>query len=374
MVSYRIPVSRPHVWGSEYDEVASAIASAELSGTSAPVRQFEEEFAARHDIAHAIAVSSGTAALHLALELLGVGPNDEVIVPSFTMFSPVLAVLYRRALPVPIDADDTWNMDPAAVARAFTDRTRAVVVVHTYGFPASAALITAEAHRRGIPVVEDAAQALGAVVDGRPIGTLGDVGCFSFYANKAVTTGEGGMIVTSDPDLASQARAKRNLCFGAAGDYRYRHPAVGYNYRLSGLQAAFGRAQLRRLADATADKRRVANEYDAGLRDLQALTLPPRRLGIDPVFWAYGILINEDRSVRAAIVEKLSADGIETRPFFTPVHDQPVLAGRYEADDYPSATRLAATGILLPSFVGLESAHIAEICAVIRDELGGELR
>ena len=358
-----IPVSRPPVWGDEADALREAIENRWLSGTSEAVDLFEAEFAARHGSPYAIAVSSGTTALHLALVALGVGSGDEVIVPDFTMISPVLAVMYVGAEPVAVDADDTWNLDVAAVKERITERTRAIVAVHTYGLPADVVALAEIARSHGVALVEDAAEALGACVDGRLAGTFGDVACFSFYANKLLTTGEGGMLLTPHESVAAAARDKRNLCFGA--ERRFEHSDVGFNYRLSGLQAALGRAQLRHLDETVAAKRAVAAAYDERLRPIRGCTLPPRAAGREHVFWVYGILVG-DGAARDDLAAALAQRRIETRPFFTPLHAQPVLRDLLmPAAAFPRATALGERGLYLPSFVGMRSEEIDRVCDAV---------
>jgi perosamine synthetase len=261
-----VPVSRPHIWGDEKLNLCQAIDGGWISSRGPFLDEFEDRFAEKIGTRYAVAASSGTAAVHLALSVLDLDKNDEVIVPDFTMISPVLGVLACGAIPVPVDADETWNMDVERIERAITDRTRAIVVVHTYGHPARIDRIMEIARRNNLRVVEDAAEALGARVSGQPVGSFGDLAIFSFYANKVLTTGEGGMVVTNDLELCERVRSKRNLCFGADEETRFIHDDIGFNYRMTNLQAAVGLAQLQHLDEAVAAKMAIAGEYTARLR------------------------------------------------------------------------------------------------------------
>lgn len=245
-----VPVCKPHVWGDEIAELARVLDAEWLSASTPVVDEFEQAFARRLGIAHAVAVVNGTCVLELALDVLGIGPDDEVIVPDFCVFSCVLAVVRRGARPVPVDADDTWNLDVESARAAITPRTRAILAVHTYGHPARIEELRAIACANQVALVEDAAEALGATVGTRPVGTFGDLSCFSLYANKAITTGEGGFVATDSAELADKLRWKRNLCFGTDEESRFTHEALGYNFRMGALQAAFGLAQPRHLDDA----------------------------------------------------------------------------------------------------------------------------
>jgi len=362
-----IPVCRPHLFGDEAAHLLAALAEGSLSGNSPAVGRFEDAFARWAGVPHAVAVSSGTAALHVALAALGIGPGDEVVVPDFSMISPVLAILYQGAVPVPADVDHTWNLDPGALDAVISPRTRAILVVHTYGHPARLPELRDVARARSIPLVEDVAEALGARVRGERVGSAGDLACHSFYANKIITTGEGGMVTTSDPALAEAARRLRNLCFGDRPETRFIHDRVGFNYRLSGLQAALGAAQLRHVEQAIAAKERIGRLYDGLLADVPGLTLPPDEPWAERVSWVYGLLVEAPFGMsRADLQTSLAARGIETRRFFEPVHRQPILGLSPTGREGWRSVELAAKGIYLPSYVGMTEAEITQVCEVIR--------
>lgn len=351
----RLPVAEPFLGEEELRYVSECVLSGWVSSAGKFVTRFEELFAKRCGVEHAIAVSNGTAALHVALVALGVGPGDEVIVPTLTFIATANAVTYTGARPVFADSDPvTWNADPEAVAAAITPRTKAIVPVHLYGHPADLDAIAAAAG--GIPIVEDAAEAHGALYKGRCVGSFGLAGTFSFYGNKIVTTGEGGMVVTNDGELASRIRRLRD--HGMDPGRRYWHPVLGFNYRLTNLQAAVGLAQLEKLDEILAAKRLVADRYASGLRGLSGITLPPGEPWARSVHWLYSILVDD----RDAVMEALELAGIESRPFFTPIHQQPLYAA---GERLPVAEGLAERGLSLPSSVTLTPAEIERVVGVL---------
>jgi perosamine synthetase len=351
----RLPVAEPFLGEEELRYVSECVLSGWVSSAGKFVGRFEELFAERCGVEHAIAVSNGTAALHVALVALGIGPGDEVIVPALTFVATANAVAYTGATPVFADSEAvTWNVDPDGVTAAIGPRTKAIVAVHLYGHPADMDALLAAAD--GIPVVEDAAEAHGALYKGRPVGALGRVGTFSFYGNKIVTTGEGGMVVTDDAELAARVRLLRD--HGMEPGRRYWHPVLGFNYRLTNLQAALGVAQLEKLDEILAAKRRVTDRYAAGLRDLPGVTLPPEEPWARNVHWLYSILVEE----RDAVMDALDAAGIESRPFFTPLHQQPLYA---TGERLPVAESLAERGLSLPSAVTLSAGEIERVVATL---------
>jgi perosamine synthetase len=361
-MDFSVPVSRPHIWGDEKLNLCRAVDSGWISSRGPFLDEFEDRFAEKIGTRCAVAASSGTAAIHLALSVLDLSKNDEVIVPDFTMISPVLAVLACGAVPVPVDADETWNMDVEGVERAITDRTRAIIVVHTYGHPAKIDRIMEIAQRNNLRVVEDAAEALGARVSGQLVGSFGDLAIFSFYANKVLTTGEGGMVVTNDLALCERVRSKRNLCFGAAEETRFIHDDIGFNYRMTNLQAAVGLAQLQRLDEAVAAKIAIAREYTARLRDFPGITIPPNSDWGPNVYWVYGILIEDEFGLdRKTVQAELKRDGIETRRFFHPLHRQPIMSTLDIREGFPKSLRLSESGMYLPSFIGMGSSTIERV-------------
>jgi perosamine synthetase len=357
-----LPVSRPWFFGNELEYVEQALRSTQISGAGPFVDRMETLVAEAAGTRHAVVVSSGTSALDLAFESLGVTAGDEVIVPDFTMFAPVAALLRRGATVVPVDADDTWNMDPDGVEAAITEHTTGIVVVHTYGHPADATRICDIARRRGLWVVEDAAEALGATLDRRPAGSFGDLATFSFYANKVVTSGEGGAVATNDPRTAARLRALRSLCFGDSWETRFVHEAAGFNFRISNVLAAIACAQLERLSEALARKREVAARYRRGLAGVSGLVLPPESVRVRPSYWVFGVLLPSKRD-RCTVADELRMSGIETRPFFHPVHRQPCVPATPGA--FPRSDELARRGLYLPSFVGLSQRDTERVISAV---------
>jgi perosamine synthetase len=357
-----VPVSRPYIWGNEKAKLCEAVDGRWLSSNGPFLDEFEMRFADKIGMHYAVAASSGTAALHLALSVLDLEKNDEVIVPDFTMISPVLAVLACGAIPVPIDADETWNMDPNGIERAITQETRAIVVVHTYGHPAKIDRIVEIAQRNNLRVVEDAAEALGARAFGRSVGSFGDLAIFSFYANKVLTTGEGGMVVTNDMRLRERLRARRNLCFGADDETRFIHNDIGFNYRMTNLQAAVGLAQLQHLDEAVDAKVAIARKYNELLANVRGITTPPDSAWGPNVFWVYGVLIEDEFGLdRKTVQSELKRNGIETRRFFHPLHQQPIAPKSGIRQVFPKSVNLSERGLYLPSFIGMGSSTIERV-------------
>jgi perosamine synthetase len=361
-----VPVSRPYLWGEEKTKLCEAVDAGWVSSRGPILDQFEREFAEKIGVAYAVAVSSGTAAVHLALNVLDLKRHEEVIVPDFTMISPVLAVLACGAIPIPLDADETWNIDPDGIERAITEKTRAIVPVHTYGHPARIDRIIDIARRNNLLVIEDAAEALGARAFGRSVGSFGDLAIFSFYANKVVTTGEGGMVVTNDKRLSDRLREKRNLCFGRDDETRFVHEEIGFNYRMTSLQAAMGIAQLRHLDEAIEAKIAIAREYNALLESVSGITTPPDSAWGPNVFWVYGVLIEDEFGLdRKAVQLELQRSGIETRRFFHPLHRQPIMPSAGIRQAFPNSVRLSKRGLYLPSFIGMESSTIKQVAGTL---------
>lgn len=360
-----LPVYEPWIGRRELARVARCVKSGWISSIGAEIGEFEERFAAICARRFGVATSNGTTALHLALAALGIGRGDEVIVPALTFVATANAVHYTGATPVFADADAaTWNVDPAAVAKCVTKSTRAIVAVHLYGQPAEMRALAATARRAGAALVEDAAEAHGARYRGRPVGSLGDVACFSFYGNKMVTTGEGGMVLTSDAKLAARLRLLRDHAMSPKR--RYYHEEIGFNYRMTTLQAALGLAQLDRFQDILARKRRIAAWYRDGLRGLP-LELAPDVPGCENVHWMFSALLARSAPLdRDAFAGRLRARGIDSRPFFVPIPELPPYRSR---GAYPVAADLAARGLNLPSAPRLERRDVRFVCDEIADLL-----
>ncbi len=352
-----IPVNEPLLDGNERRYLQQCIDEGWVSSDGPFVAEFERRFAARVARQHGVAVANGSAALEAAVAALGLQPGDEVIVPTFTIISCVAPLVRAGLVPVLVDSDPaTWNMDPAAVARRIGPRTRAIMVVHIYGLPVDLDPILALAKEHGLRVIEDAAEAHGQDYRGRPCGSFGDLSVFSFYPNKHVTTGEGGMILTDDDGLAERCRELRNLCF-VPGKRRFVHEELGWNFRMSNLQAAVGVAQLERLDEFVARKRRMGRRYSELLAGVPGLELPVARTPYaENVYWVFGVVLTDEVPFDAEeAMRRLAARGIGTRPFFYPMHQQPVFRrmGLFAADRHPVAERLAARGFYLPSGLAL---------------------
>jgi perosamine synthetase len=360
----RLPVAAPDLNGNEEKYVLDALRSSWISSTGPYLARFEEEFAELCETRHAVAVSNGTVALHLALLALDLGPGDEVIVPSLTYVATVNAVRYVGATPVFVDVDPiTWGLEVEAVAEAITDRTRAIVAVHLYGQPADMEGLGAVCAPRGIRIVEDAAEAPMASYRGRPTGGLGDIGTFSFYGNKLFTSGEGGAVTLNDDSMAATVRLLRGQ--GMDPNRRYWFPVVGYNYRLTNVAAALLCAQLERRQDFVKRRREIYARYTEGLTGRPGIELQVDIPGTTRSPWLFSILVDEASfgSSRDDVILGLAQAGIETRPFFPPIHRLPPYQGaRVAGARLPVTDRLAAQGLNLPTFVGLKLDTVDLIC------------
>jgi perosamine synthetase len=366
-----LPVADTRLDGNELRYLTECIQSSWISSAGRFVRDFEERFAAAAGCRHGVACASGTSALHLALATLGIGPGDEVILPTFTMIATANAVSYTGAVPVLVDAEPAHcNLDVEQLAAKVTPRTRAVVVVHTYGHPADMDPVLALARRHGLAVVEDAAEAHGAVYRGRPVGGLGDAAVFSFYGNKIVSTGEGGMVTTNDPELARMARRLRDHAFSE--DRHFWHRYLGFNYRMSNLQAAVGLAQTERLAALVAVRRGNARRYEELLRRVPGLILPGERPDVESVFWMYALRVADDFGCsRDELRRRLARQGIETRTFFVPIHLQPIYHRRFRGQPFPVAEVLCRQGLYLPSGPSLTAREIGWVARQIAAAAAG---
>ena len=375
-----IPVNEPLLRKREEELVLECLRSGWISSAGGFIESFEQRWADYCGRRHGIAVSNGTAALQLALACIGLKPGDEVILPSFTIISCALAVIYNGGVPVLVDCDPrTWCMDVDQVKRKITQKTRAIMPVHIYGHPVDMDPLIDLAKAHNLAVVEDAAEAHGAeylsrrntsASAWRRCGSFGDMSCFSFYANKLVSTGEGGMVLTDDPELAERARSFRNLCFQP--DRRFYHEELGFNFRLTNLQAALGVAQLERMDQIVARKRSIGQTYNLLLQDIDRLQLPVEEPWAKNVYWMYGVVLLDKAGIDAnELAHRLKERGVETRPFFLGMHEQPVFKNRglFIAENYPVTERLARRGLYLPSGLALTEEQLRRVCQAVHEVL-----
>jgi perosamine synthetase len=344
------------------------------------IEEFEEKWATYCGRRFGVAVSNGTVALQVAASSLGLKPGDEVIMPSFTIISCALAAIYNDAVPVLVDCDpQTWCMDVQQIKEKITARTRAIMPVHIYGHPVDMDPVLDLAEKHNLAIIEDAAEVHGAEYlskrgTSQPVwrrcGSFGTLSCFSFYANKLITTGEGGMILTDDPNLAEKARNLRNLCFQAKR--RFYHDELGFNFRLTNMQAALGVAQLERIEDIIARKRWMGREYSRQLAGVRGLQLPVEEQWARSVYWMYGVVLSETSGMDAnAFAEELKKRGVETRPFFLGLHEQPVFHKRelFLRERYPVAERISRQGLYLPSGLALTEEQLNKVCQAVHEVL-----
>lgn len=363
-----IPVSEPLLDDRALAYVQEAVRTGWISSEGRFIAEFECRWAEYCGVTHGVAVCNGTVALELAMAALALPAGSEVILPSFTIISCAAAVLRRGCRPVLVDCEpDTWCLNVTEVRRKITGKTRAIMPVHIYGHMADMNPLLELAHEFDLAIVEDAAEAHGAEYHGRRAGGIGTLGCFSFYANKIVTTGEGGMVVTNDAKLADRARSLRNLAFRR--DQRFLHTEIGYNFRMTNLQAAIGLAQVERIGDHVSRKRRMAALYSERLRDIKGIRLPVERPSVKNVYWMYGIVLDDSIDINAAKLSALLKEqGIDTRPFFLGMHEQPVLRelGLFAGESYPVTERIARRGLYLPSGLGLRESEIDQVCEAVK--------
>jgi perosamine synthetase len=361
-----LPVAQPVLGEKELVNVTECILSGWISSNGRFVGEFERLCAAACQSEHAVATANGTVALHLALLALGIGPGDEVIVPTLTFIASANAVTYTGAKPVLIDSEPgSWNMDPAAVERAITPRTKAVMAVHLYGHPCDMDQLSRICRDRGLALIEDAAEAFGSKYHGQPVGSLGDVATFSFFGNKIITTGEGGMVTTNRKDLADKCRILRD--HGMSPQRRYWHTVLGYNYRMTNLQAAVGVAQVEKLSAIVAAKRRIALSYYEALKDMPGLALPREPIGTESVFWLISVCVDPAKFGvdRDTVMARLKEQNIETRPVFPVLHRQPIYLGTHAP--MPVAEGLSERGLSLPSDASLTEGEIQRVVECLRE-------
>lgn len=368
-----IPVNKPLLNGNEMKYLGECIDTGWISSEGPFVKEFEQKMSAAVNRRYGIAVSNGTAALEVAVQALGIGEDDEVIMSSFTIISCAMAVTKLGAVPVLVDSDiHTWNMKVDEIEAKITPKTKAIMIVHLYGLPVEVDKVLALAEKYNLKVIEDAAEMHGQTYKGKPCGSFGDISTFSFYPNKHITTGEGGMVVTDDEKLAERCRMLRNLCFRK--DIRYVHDEISDNYRFTNLQAAVGLAQLERLDEFVERKRAMGKYYTGQLKDIDGLILPVERTDYaDNIYWVYGIVLDKQIEADNKTVQKLLAEeGIGSRTFFWCMHEQPVYQkqGLFKEESYPNAEYLARKGFYIPSGLALTTEQMERVVMGVRRVMG----
>lgn len=367
-----VPVNTPLLNGNESKYLEECIQTGWISSEGPFIPRFESVMAEIAGRRHGIAVSNGSVALDIAVHALKLNPGDEVIIPTFTIISCASAVIRAGLTPVAVDCDPaTWNMTAEGVEAAITPKTRAIMLVHIYGLPVDLEPIMHIAQKRNLKIIEDAAEMHGQTYRGRPCGSFGDLSTFSFYPNKHITTGEGGMILTNDQSLADKLRSLRNLCFQP--QQRFVHEELGWNARMTNLQAALGVAQTERLDETVKIKRWIGRLYDHFLQDIDLIQRPVARTNYaDNIYWVYGIVLNDEVRFDARdAMSRLAEKGIGTRPFFWCMHEQPVLrkAGLFAKDSHPNAERIARRGFYLPSGLALTEEQIERSARALKEVL-----
>ena len=372
--AFKIPMSMPSIGDLEAEYAADAIASKWISAGGHFHDRFEAEFAQSCGASTALAVANGTVAVHLALAALGVGPGDEVIVPSLTYVAAVNAIAYTGATPVFVDVcASTWTPSPESISQAVSSRTAGILVVHNYGHPADMDPILACAKRHGLWVVEDAAEAPFARYRDRPVGSLADIATFSFYGNKIITSGEGGAVVTSDVQLAQRMELLRGQ--GMDPQRRYYFPVIGYNYRLTNVQAAILCAQLERRTELLVQRHRVARRYRAGLEAVGGVSTQSIAPWANWSPWIFSVVVDSEASAtdRDQLMSDLAARGIDSRPFFIPVHTLPayVEVANRQGHALPVTVDLAARGINLPTYPDLLDSDVDRVVQAVAESVQG---
>jgi len=375
-----IPVSEPLLTNDELQNVTDCVRTGWISSSGKYINEFESGWSAYCGKKYGIAVSNGTTALDVAVHCLGLKPGDEVILPTFTIISCALAVVNNRGTPVLVDSDPKlWTMDVDEVAEKITPKTKAIMTVHIYGHPVDMDPLIDLAEDHHLAIIEDAAEAHGAEYRSRRqgkdtwrrCGSFGTFGCFSFYANKLVTTGEGGMVITDDETLAGKARAYRDLCFQPPR--RFYHSHLGNNFRLTNMQAALGVAQMARMEEIVAKKRWMAQEYTRRLSTIQEIQLPSEESWAKSVYWMYALVLSDACGMdNTECAKRLLEKGIETRPFFIGMHEQPVFhkRGLFINEKYPVAEKIARQGFYLPSGLTLTEDQIETVTCAVKEVLG----
>lgn len=367
-----IPVNEPVLGDKEAEYLLRCIETGWISSEGPAVREFEEKLAARVERRHGVAVSNGSTALDLAVRALRLPEGSEVIMPTFTIISCAAAIVRAGLTPVMVDSDPvTWNMDVSKLESRITGKTRAIMVVHIYGLPTDMDPVLDIAARHGLRIIEDAAEMHGQTYRGKPCGGFGDVSVFSFYPNKHITTGEGGMVVTDDDEIANACRSLRNLAHSPRR--RFLHEELGFNYRLTNLQAALGIAQLERLDESVAKKRKMGRLYDSYFKSMPEVETAPARTDFaESIYWVYGMVLSDGVPMDAEqIMARLGELNIGTRPFFWCMHEQPVFRkmGWFEGERYPVAERIARRGFYVPSGLGVTEQQQSKVVEAVKQVL-----
>lgn len=367
-----IPVNEPLLSGNEKKYLAECVDSGWISSEGPFVTKLEQLAAEYTGRRYGVAVSSGTGALDIAVAALGIGAGDEVILPTFTIISCLSAVVRTGATPVFVDADpDTWCLDVSQIQTCISPRTRAVMAVHIYGLTVDMGPLLRLCEQHGLALIEDSAEGLGCLYDGRPCGSFGRCSVLSFYPNKLVTTGEGGMVLTDDESLAERCRSLRNLCFQAK--QRFVHEEYGWNYRMSNLQAAVGVAQFERVHVNLERKKEIGLAYQDALNGREELQLPLAQTPhTENAYWVYGVVLGDTVPFQAKeAMSRLAERGVGTRPFFWPMHLQPVLSDQahLRKGEFPVAERLGQRGFYLPSGLALRDSQVAQVCEALAEVL-----
>ncbi|KKP24477.1 MAG: DegT/DnrJ/EryC1/StrS aminotransferase family [candidate division TM6 bacterium GW2011_GWF2_28_16] len=365
-----VPVNEPLLNGNEKKYINECIDSGWISSEGHFVETFEKEFAKKFNRKYGIAVSNGSVALDLAMLVLGLDHGSEVIMPSFTIISCASAIIRAGLKPVLVDSDpDTWNMDVVQIEKKITSKTKAIMIVHIYGLPVDVDKILNLAQKYNLKIIEDTAEMIGQYYKDKPCGSFGDISTFSFYSNKHVTTGEGGMILTNNQNLAEKCRSFKNLCFKK--ERRFIHDELGFNYRLTNLQAALGLAQLENLEEHVNKKRYIGKFYMQNLKDIKYLQLPKEeRSYAQNIYWVFGIILKDNYSHDADyVIKELEKLGVGCRPFFWPMHEQPVLKrmGLFKNEKYPVAENLARRGFYIPSGLAITDEQLNFVVKKVRE-------
>lgn len=367
-----IPVNEPLLNGNEKKYLLECIETGWISSEGPFIKQFEDKFAERVNRKYGIAVCNGTAALEAAVIALDLEPESEIILPSFTIISCASAIVRAGLKPVVVDSDSsTWNMNPENIEKKITSKTKAIMIVHIYGLPVDIDPVLKIAKKYNLKIIEDAAEMHGQSYKGQPCGSFGDISTFSFYPNKHITTGEGGMIVTNDYNLAEKSRSLRNLCFKP--EKRFVHDELGFNMRMTNLQAAIGLAQLERLDEFVQKKRKIGKMYTELLNNFNLIQLPVEKTDYaENIYWVYGIVLRKEAGINAEeAMKKLNAKEIGTRPFFYPMNKQPVFEkmGLFVNECCPIAENLAEYGFYIPSGMALTEEQIEKAALAVRSIL-----